>query len=95
MASSMKDVNSGIPASKAMEQACNLSTGSWERGTAATALLELYNPELSAFAKDAFPDGKLPQVDASNVRGLQYAKQYIVTDSDTLQPDTGKQKSFN
>ena len=91
MVSPQNYVDSGIPAAKAAEKACELSTGSWERGTAAIALLELYNPELSVFSKDPFPNGKLPHVEVNDVRGLQYAKEFIQVEGDSLQPDKGKQ----
>ncbi|KAK3314552.1 hypothetical protein B0H66DRAFT_576774 [Apodospora peruviana] len=37
----------------------NLASESWEWGTAAEALLELYNPELSVFGSNPFPGGNV------------------------------------
>ena len=40
-------VNAGYDPNAAVQQATRLSTHSWEYGTLAEAMLELYNPELS------------------------------------------------
>lgn len=48
---------------------------SWEWGTAAEALLELYNPELSVFAARPFP---VPTVNYSDVLALSYAASKVV-----------------
>ena len=90
MSNSMKEVESGIPVEKALQEAVDTSTQTWERGTTSIALIETYNPELSVYGEDPFPGGKLPQVEVKNVRGLQYAQQFIKTDSDRLQPDEGE-----
>lgn len=81
------DVDSGYPVLTALGQALKLSTGTWEFGTAAEALLEYYNPEISVFGKDPFPGGRLPLVDPHHVKSLQYAMQHIRTNGDTLQHD--------
>ncbi|KAL6890873.1 hypothetical protein GGI43DRAFT_430465 [Trichoderma evansii] len=39
-------------------------------GTAAEALLELHNPELSVFGSDPFPDGRVPQADPNTAVGV-------------------------
>jgi hypothetical protein len=51
-----------------------LPSHSWEFGTAAEALLELYNPEISVFGNSTFP---VPTLDVSNVQSLTYAKSKI------------------
>lgn len=83
------NVDSGIPADKAAARAKELATGSWEIGTVAQALLELYNPELTVFGLEPFPNGEVPLASVDNVQSLQYALQFIRTDSDTLQHDDG------
>ncbi|KAF2754300.1 hypothetical protein EJ05DRAFT_155398 [Pseudovirgaria hyperparasitica] len=71
-----------------ISQATRLATYSWENGTLAEALLEYYNPELSVFSANAFPNGKLPtDFTADDVKGLAYAKHTIELDADTLTPD--------
>ncbi|KXT02251.1 hypothetical protein AC578_5087 [Pseudocercospora eumusae] len=65
-------------------QATKLSSHSWEYGTAAEALLELYNPELSVFSKQAFPDGRPPSPDPNNIEALNYAQAHIRLDNNTL-----------
>ncbi|KAL6881717.1 hypothetical protein HDV57DRAFT_497127 [Trichoderma longibrachiatum] len=61
---------------------------SWEWGTAAQALLELHNPELSVFGANPFPDGKIPAADPSTTTALAYAKQFINRNSQTLVDDS-------
>lgn len=56
---------------------------SWEFGTAAEALLELYNNELSVFGSNPFPNGKIPSADPA-IFALSYAKQFIDIDSQVL-----------
>lgn len=51
-----------------------LPSHSWEYGTAAEALLELYNPEYSVFGSNPFP---IPTLQKANTRSLQYASQKI------------------
>ncbi|EME82195.1 uncharacterized protein MYCFIDRAFT_211568 [Pseudocercospora fijiensis CIRAD86] len=65
-------------------QAMQLSNHSWEYGTAAEALLELYNPGLSVFSSHAFPDGRPPKPDPNNVEALSYARKHIRLDNNTL-----------
>ncbi|KAL9633102.1 MAG: hypothetical protein Q9164_004899 [Protoblastenia rupestris] len=67
-----------------MERACRLASHSWEYGTAAEALIELHNPELSVFSQHPFPGGKLPLVDVEKTPGLKYAKALIRTGQQTL-----------
>lgn len=73
-------LNIGYSPVKAADQAKRLSTHSWEYGTAAEALLELYNPELSVFSQNAFPNDKAPKVDVESVPALCYARRFIELD---------------
>lgn len=68
----------------AANQAKRLSTHSWEYGTTAEALLELYNPGLSVFFKNAFPNRRLPKPDPNSIESLRYAKPHIRLTSPTL-----------
>lgn len=70
-------------AAKAME----LSSHSWEYGTAAEALLELRDPAISVFSQNPFPNGKLPDIHADTVATLGYAKQHIRLNGETLFDD--------
>jgi hypothetical protein len=56
---------------------------SWEWGTAAEALLELYNNELSVFGATPFPNGQIPKADPGTF-ALSYAKQFINTNAQVL-----------
>jgi hypothetical protein len=56
----------------------SLPSHSWEFGTAAEALLELYNPELSVFGNAPFP---VPTVNSSQIQSLSYAASKIVLGS--------------
>ena len=76
-------VGAGFNVANVMARALNVSAHSWEYGTAAEALLELRNPELSVFGHNPFPGNHLPPVTKS-VPSLQYAKQFIRTDNVTL-----------
>ena len=61
------------------------ATRSWELGACAEALLELDNPELTVFAADPFPGGKLPQiVEDSRIEALKYIKPAIWTNGSEL-----------
>jgi hypothetical protein len=70
------EVDAGYDAFDAAQQGFNLASHSWEWGTMSEALLELYNPELSVFGGNPFPNGRIPQADP-NTFALQYAKQFI------------------
>ncbi|KAF7187012.1 hypothetical protein HII31_11621 [Pseudocercospora fuligena] len=48
------------------------------------ALLELYNPELTVFSKQAFPNGRPPSPDPNKVEALSYARKHIRLDNNTL-----------
>lgn len=77
------DVDAGFDALTAAQRMIDISTHSWEWGTAAQALLELYNNELSVFAPDPFPNGKIPCADLGAV-GLTYATKFITLSQQTL-----------
>jgi len=80
-------VNSGFDVYSAAQVMIDKSSHSWEWGTTAEALLELYNNEFSVFASNPFPNGKIPSV-SDNILALSYAKQFISTDLQTLVPDS-------
>lgn len=81
------DVDAGFDTYAAAQVMINKASHSWEWGTAAEALLELYNPELSVFGSSPFPNGKVPQANP-NTTALAYAKQFINRNSQTLVNDT-------
>ncbi|UKZ69361.1 uncharacterized protein TrAtP1_010369 [Trichoderma atroviride] len=83
----VNDVDAGFDAYAASQVMVDKASHSWEWGTAAEALLELYNPELSVFGSNPFPDGKVPPADPSTT-ALAYAKQFINRNSQTLVNDT-------
>jgi rhamnogalacturonyl hydrolase YesR len=65
----------GFEIKQVVQQAQALPAYSWEFGTAAEALLELYNPDLSVFGDSPFP---VPTVNASSVLALNYAASKVV-----------------
>lgn len=79
-------VNSGFDVYEAAQVMMSKASHSWEWGTAAEALLELYNNEISVFSSNPFPNGKIPSVSA-NTLALSYAKQFISTELQVLVPD--------
>ncbi|KAK4496589.1 hypothetical protein PRZ48_012569 [Zasmidium cellare] len=81
--------NIGYDPIKAADQAKRLSTHSWEFGTTAEALLELYNPELAVFSRNAFPNHQLPRPNPDNVESLHYARKHITLNSPTLADGEG------
>jgi hypothetical protein len=82
--------NVGYDFALVADQARALSSHSWEYGTAAEAFLELYDPSLSVFGTDPFPGGRVPCVDWMGVNALSYAKQFILTNNETLIDGDGK-----
>jgi len=80
-------VNSGYDVYTATQVMIDDASHSWEWGTAAEALLELYNPELSVFGSDPFPNGQIPSANPG-IFALAYAQQFIATDEQTLVPDS-------
>lgn len=77
------DVNPGYDVASAAQVMIDLAGQSWEWGTAAEALLELYNPELSVFGADPFPGGAVPNASPS-IMALVYAKSFIDIDGQVL-----------
>ncbi|KAM6492170.1 hypothetical protein JOM56_011894 [Amanita muscaria] len=60
----------GFDIQKVASIAQSLPSHSWEYGTAAEALLELYNPEYSIFGEKPFP---VPTLNPQNTQSLAYA----------------------
>lgn len=60
----------GFDIQKVASIAQSLPSHSWEYGTAAEALLELYNPEYSIFGEKPFP---VPTINPQNTQSLAYA----------------------
>ncbi|KAL7943805.1 Six-hairpin glycosidase-like protein [Trichoderma barbatum] len=81
------DVDAGFNVNTAAQVMLDKSSHSWEWGTTAEALLELYNPELSVFGPNPFPNGKVPRADP-NTNALAYAKRFINRNSQTLVDDS-------
>ncbi|KAL3963047.1 hypothetical protein ACCO45_000051 [Purpureocillium lilacinum] len=78
-----KEVNAGFDPYAAAQVMVDSASHSWEWGTAAEALLELYNPELSVFGSKPFPQDGVPAADPSTF-ALAYAKQFINRNSQVL-----------
>ncbi|KAJ7147627.1 Six-hairpin glycosidase-like protein [Mycena crocata] len=76
----------GFDIAKVASLAESLPSESWEFGTAAEALLELYNPELSVFGKKAFP---VASSSKSSVKALSYADSKIEIGSTGLSNGNG------
>ncbi|KAI4163976.1 MAG: hypothetical protein LQ342_002473 [Letrouitia transgressa] len=84
MASSLSlYAGAGFNVSAVLARALTVSNHSWEYGTAAEALLELDNPELSVFGDKPFPGDGLPPI-VAEIPSLQYAGQFIRLDNETL-----------
>lgn len=79
--------NAGFNAFSAAQIMIDRASHSWEWGTASEALLELYNPELSVFSSNPFPNGKVPNANPSIV-ALEYAKQFINVNSQVFVDDS-------
>lgn len=77
------DVNAGFNVQSAAKVMTDKAAQSWEWGTAAEALLELYNNDISVFGANPFPNGKIPHADAG-IKALSYAKPHINRNSQTL-----------
>lgn len=82
------DVDAGYDPYSAAQAMVDKASHSWEWGTAAEALLELYNNELSVFGSNPFPGGKIPSVHPTTVFSLQYAKQFINTNGQVFVSDS-------
>ena len=74
----------GFDIRKVLDKGLELAAHSWEWGTAAEALLEHHNPELSVFGVDPFPGDKLPKVDVEKVPSLVYAREFINSEGEGL-----------
>lgn len=79
-------------AEKVLALARSLTSRSWEFGTLVQALLEFHDPELTVFARDPFPEGRILVVDEpASVEGLAFAKSLIWTNgSEVLIDGEGK-----
>lgn len=66
----------GFAIGNVVSLAISLPSHSWEFGTAAEALLELYNPPLSVFGSSPFP--VQAPLHVNDVKSLSYAKSAIV-----------------
>jgi hypothetical protein len=77
------DVDAGFDAFEAAQVMIGKASHSWEWGTAAEALLELYNNDLSIFGANPFPNGKVPSPDPG-IFALAYAKAFINRNSQVL-----------
>jgi hypothetical protein len=82
------DVDAGYDPYSAAQGMVDKASHSWEWGTAAEALLELYDNELSVFGPNPFPSGKIPSANPSSVFALQYAKQFINTNGQVFVSDS-------
>ena len=67
-----------------LDKAKELAQHSWEYGVISQSLLELYNPELSVYAKDPATLATALTVPLSQATGLEYARQFICTDKETI-----------
>ncbi|GIZ48125.1 hypothetical protein CKM354_001119800 [Cercospora kikuchii] len=83
-ADSCCDHDTGFDPAAAANRAQQQATHSWEYGTVAQALLELYNPRLSVFSPQAFPAGNPPDPDSHLVPALAFAKRHIRLSDETL-----------
>jgi hypothetical protein len=82
--------NAGFNIANVVSVAERLASHSWEYGTLAEALLELYNPEDAVYATStAFPNGKIPAVTAANIPSLSYVKSKFVLGDGTLSSGDG------
>lgn len=79
----------GFPVNAVEFKVRQLATHSWEQGTAAEALLEFRNPDLTVFAPTPFPNDKIPYppIVGVPIKGLEFAQPLILNDGDTLVHD--------
>lgn len=73
---------------KVVSVAENIARYSWEYGTLAEALLELYNPTYSVYANNSFPSNTIPSV-SSKIPSLVYANSKFNFAQGTLSPGNG------
>jgi hypothetical protein len=74
---------------KIIDAGAAITKHSWEIGTYSQALLEFFNPEVTVFGTDPFPEGKLPPLKFDVPEGLRYAQPFIETESHHLLIDGG------
>jgi hypothetical protein len=77
--------NIGFEVGPAEKLALEMPSHSWEYGTAAQALLELHDPDVSVFSPDAFSCAGIPNKQTASTN---YAKKFIQTNSETLIDDS-------
>jgi hypothetical protein len=82
------DVDAGYDPYSAAQAMVDKASYSWEWGTAAEALLELYDNDLSVFGSNPFPGGNIPSADPATVLALEYAKQFINTNGQVFVSDS-------
>jgi hypothetical protein len=82
-----EEVNSGFDVFTAAQVMIDKASHSWEWGTNAEALLQLYDPQLSVFSSNPFPNGKIPLADPG-IFALVYAKPFINRNSQVLVDDS-------
>lgn len=82
------DFDAGFDISAVVEQAKRLASHSWEYGTLAEALLELYSPEYAVYCPEAFPNGTVP-TPSPRIPALSYASQKFNFAEGTLSPGDG------
>lgn len=69
-----------------LSQAQRLSTHSWEYATAAEAALELFDPELTVFGRNPFPNNSVPYIQSPEENpALKYIKPLVYTSGSELQ----------
>ncbi|KAF8623005.1 hypothetical protein AX15_006597 [Amanita polypyramis BW_CC] len=81
----------GFDISKVLKLAQSLPSHSWEYGTAAEALLELYDPSVSVFGDKPFPPP--PTLTTGNCKSLMYASSKIQYQSGSPQLVQGDQSA--
>lgn len=76
-----RKIDIGYDVSQVSDLASSRAKSNWEWGTQAQALLELQDPDVSVFADNAFPNGKIPK---QSTAATAYAQRYIKTSGNTL-----------
>jgi hypothetical protein len=81
------NIVAGYDISLAAQVMIKKATHSWEWGTAAEALLELYNNEYSVFGSNPFPNGQIPKPDPG-ITALAFARPFISPNSQVFVADS-------
>lgn len=82
--------DAGFNITAVVKQAERLASHSWEYGTLAEALLELYNPEYAVYCESAFGDNESQVPSPSkNIKALKYASSKFDFSEGTLSPGDG------